>query len=54
MRVYGKVRDGVPTVRVVFPDGRTAEGPMLKVLTRIDVLKSVEPAVRQHNRPKIA
>lgn len=54
MWVYGKVRDGIPMVRVVLPDGKTVEGPMLKVLTRIDVLKSVESAVVAHNGLRIA
>ncbi|HHY67001.1 MAG TPA: hypothetical protein GX517_07340 [Alicyclobacillus sp.] len=48
------MRDGIPMVRVVFPSGVTIEGPMLKVLTRIDVLKSVESAAWQRNGLRIA
>lgn len=54
MKVYGKVRDGVPLVRVVFDSGAIIEGPLMEVMTRADVLKSIEPVVLPHNRPKIA
>ena len=54
MRIYGKVRDGVPMVRVVLPDGKTVEGQLMEVMTRADVLKCVESAAWQRNGLRIA
>ncbi|GIM48439.1 hypothetical protein DNHGIG_39880 [Collibacillus ludicampi] len=51
MQIFGYVKNRKAKVKVVFANGEVVEGPLLGVLTRMDVLKHVESAVVAHTRP---
>jgi hypothetical protein len=49
MQIFGYVKNREAKVKVVFANGEVVEGPLLAVLTRMDVLQQVESAVVGHS-----
>lgn len=49
MQIFGFVKNHEAKVKVVFKNGVVIEGPLLGVLTRMDVLQHVESAVVGHS-----